>query len=372
MTQHHRHTNIFKDALVVFLVSFFITAPAYSQQTGSIARDTAIFNRSGQQQKNNDVRSLSTDSTTQKDLPTQAVTMPDTSELLLQNISVHVLGDVANPGVRKVKMTERAADVMKLAQPNRSTTRIIQVRSAEGEKKYYDLYQYYFFGNLDHNPYIKENDTIFVPNAKGSIRIEGPVARPGVYEMSYEKHLDQIVRLAGGFTSSLFKACPLKVIRFGDAGEKNVIDVSIQENDLKNFEIRKSDIVIVPDVVNANRRFDYTVETLPGENFIYPTSVPDVFVVGSVMQPGPFPYKSHLLVKDYVGFAGASGDASLRYVSVTHDGKKKRLKLDGKVEAGDIIVVKQKASKDATTYISIASALVSVALSAVVIREYTK
>lgn len=358
--------------LSLFLILSLLSFPVYGQTLDNVSlqQQTSSSKKQTQQQY---IPSL-------LDEPGKREIKPDLQEtqqaapadLLIQTIRVHVLGDVAYPGVQKIKMTERAAEILKLASPNRAETRQIQIRRPGAETKYYDLYQYYYFGNLAHNPYVQEGDTVFVPRSKGAIRIEGPVSRPGTYELNYEKNLDQIIRLSGGFTSSLSRTEPVKVIRYHDMGNKEVLTVSAQENDLKSFSIQKGDIIIVPDVVTANKTFDYSVESVPGENFVYPTSVPDVFVVGAVLQPGAYPYKSHLLVKDYVGFAGASGDASLKSVHITRDGKKERFKLGDQVQAGDIIVVKQKASKDVTTYVSIASALVSAALSAVVIREYSK
>ncbi len=365
--------NIFVQCVTIFLIVFLVDGPLYAQQSGSINRDTSLIQRTtNPQQGNYDVRSLNVKTDSQQVLPINSAQISDMSSALMQAISVHVLGDVADPGVIKVKVSDRAADVLKLAVPNRSTVRSFQIRHPEEDTRYFDLYQYYYFGNLNHNPYLKENDTIFVPQSKGAVRIEGPVARPGVFELGSEKYLSQIVRLAGGFTASLSKMQPIKVIRFSDESEKFVLDVVQTEESLKKFEIKKGDVIAVPDVVNANNKFDYSLEVIPGENSVYPTSVPDVFVVGAVTQPGPYPYKSHLTIKDYVGFAGASADASFRSVSIMRDGKKKSYRLHDKMQAGDVLIVKQKSRSQMVTYVSIASALLSVAMTAVLINEYTK
>lgn len=287
-------------------------------------------------------------------------------------INVHVLGDVEMPGVYKINISDRAADVVKRAGIKRSTVRVIQVRHPGEKIRYYDLYQYYFFGNLRHNPFLKANDVIFVPKHKGAIRIEGSVMRPGVYELFGEKTLYQIIKLAGGFSHGVSKMYPVKIIRYSDGGEKFVLTAVQNKSTLKRFNIIKGDIVIVPDIINAAAKFDYTIETIPGEQHVYPTAIPEVFVIGTVNEPGPYPYKSHLTVKDYLGFAGASAEANFSYVKVLREGKRKRKKLYDKVQAGDVIIVKEKSLNVFMKYIGIATTLMSVTLSVIVLKDVLK
>lgn len=360
--------------LSLFLAFLLISSSIYGQTFGGISLQqqtsstTASSKKQVQQQY---TPSLSDDTTVQKasDLMPDSATMTQ-SDLLIQNISVHVLGDVASPGIQKVKMTERASEILKMASPNRETTRLIQIRRPGEETRYYDLYQYYYFGNLAHNPYVQEGDTIFVSQTKGAVRIEGPVARTGVYELNNEKNLEQIVRLAGGFTSSISRVEPLRVVRFADEGNKRILDVLSQESDLKNFTIQKGDVIIVPDVVTAGKAFDYSVEQVPGENMVYPTSSPYVIVMGAVQQSGTFLYKAHFTVKDYVGLAGATSDASMKSVKIVRGKKTKRVGLNDTVQAGDVIFVKTKSSQETMKYVSYISAILSVSLSAYVLKTY--
>lgn len=286
--------------------------------------------------------------------------------------NVHVLGDVQNPGILKADVSDRAMDVLKYALPNRPTVRLIEIRRDGERTKTYDLYQYQYHGNLSQNPYLKDNDVIFVPKIGRVVRIEGPVTRPGVYELSGEKTLDSVAQLAGGFGSSLSKSYPIRVIRFDEMGKKNVIEVVIDRSEMKKFKVASGDIIIVPDKINSAKKFDYSVEAIPGENIVYPTSVPDVFVIGSVSAPGPYPYKSQFTIKDYLGFSGATADASFRSVVVIRDGEKKRKKLYESANAGDVIIVKQKGINEFLKYVGIASTLMSVTLSAIVLRDVVK
>ena len=257
-------------------------------------------------------------------------------------IKVHILGEVQHPGVYVVTVSDRLTDALKFGIPKRSSQRIIQIRHPDEKTRFFDLYRYYYDGDLSHNPFLKDNDVIFVPNHNGVLRIEGPVARPGLYELGYEKNLWQIVSLAGGETTASSKIHAIKVIRFSEGGEKFVLDVENTPAELKKFRIDKGDIIVVPDVINNPDDFDYKVETIPGENHFYPTATPSVFVVGNVSQPGPYPYKSHLLVRDYISYASPSPIANMRNASLIRDGKKRRVKFDDKLKAGDTVMVRGK------------------------------
>lgn len=368
--------KIYFSRLLVFLLAFmFVVQPAMASQSqyGSIKKSDKIFSdiSEGNAKQKQGVTSLGVVdegmSQRQKQFGQNAMV-----NLLGRPIQVHVIGDVGNPGVVETALSTRASELIQMAQPNRNKVRLFQVRHSGERARYYDLYQYYFYGNLKHNPYLKDNDVIFVPEERGAVRIEGPVKRTGIFELAWEKNLYQIVQLAGGFTTAMSKMHPIKVIRYSEEGKKFVLEVVQTKSALKKFKIRKGDVIIVPDVINANKRFDYSLETIPGENLVYPTSVADVFIMGAVLTPGPYPYKSHLTVKDYVGFAGAQSNAHLHSVKILREGKKKRKRMDGQVQAGDVIIVREKNTDMFVKYLGIASTILSVTLSTIVIREYMK
>ncbi len=289
-----------------------------------------------------------------------------------QGIKVHVLGDVSNPGIYRIGVSDRVTDVISQAGPRRGSYRLIKIKHNDGSAKFYDLYQYYYYGNLNQNPYMIDNDVVTLVESRGAVRVEGPVSRPGVFEIYYEKNLGDVIKLAGGFTGAMAADAPIKVIRFSGNGQKDILEVYQDKGQFKKFAIKKGDIVIVPDVVNMDKKFDYSVESIPGENIVYPTSVPDVFVIGSVAVPGPFPYKSHLTIKEYIGFAGAGASSNLHSVTVFRNGKKKRYKLGDKVYAGDVIIVKDRGFETFLKYVGIASTLMSVTLTALVLRSELK
>lgn len=246
--------NILSRLLVAYLIVCLFIQPALAKHSS-----TSLNSKGNQSVKkaNTNVSDL-TDTSDEDDLQKTKINrgMLTKGQMYRQHISVHILGDVTNPGVYKTMISNRAADVLDLANPRRKTVRVIQIRHPGEKTKFYDLYQYYYFGNLGQNPYLKDNDVIFVPKQKGAVRIEGPVARPGIYELNNEKDLYDIIKLAGGFTSSMSKMHPIKVIRYSDGGEKFVLDVVQTKSSLKKFKIKRGDVYIIPDVMTAKKKFD--------------------------------------------------------------------------------------------------------------------
>lgn len=286
-----------------------------------------------------------------------------------EKINIHILGDVESPGVFKVPMYDTVSEVIKLARPNRKSLRVVQIRRQGEKTQYLDLYGYYYFGNLKQNPHIQEGDTVFVPSASGTVRIHGPVRRTGYFELFGEKNLYQVVSLAGGFTKANAKDFPIKAIRFEDNGEKQILSVMQDDKSLKQFEIKSGDVYIVPDLINAKSKFDYTIETIPGEKTVYATSLPQVFVVGAVQKTGPYPYKSHLTIKDYIGLSGALTATKWRSVKVLREGKYKRVKIDSHPQSGDIIMVRENEYNKIIGYMGVASTALSVVLTAFILSK---
>lgn len=357
-----------KKVLTFYLIGAVVFSPLVQAQTQTTGISSISDSKDPTKVKN--IKSLSDVDEVDATKPPQK---PQTTSFQRdQQINVHVLGDVKVPGVYKAKVSDRLVDLVNLAQPNRLRLRIVQVRHPNEKTKFVDLYQYYYFGNLEHNPFLKDNDVVFVPKMKGAVRIEGPVFRPGLYEINQEKNLMQIVALAGGFTAARSLNHDIKVIRYDENGKKQLVNVQHDEDRLKDFRIQLGDVYVVPDVINADKEFDYTIETLPGEKIVYPTSVPDVFVIGAVTTPGAYPYKSHLTVKDYIGFAGASANAHLRSVKIVRGNKKKNHKLYASVQAGDVILVREKNLDVFLKYIGITATILSVTTSAIVFQDYIK
>lgn len=263
---------------------------------------------------------------------------------------VHILGEVSKPGTYRVTASTRLSEALKMAGEilGQGSERRIELRRREGGSRKVDLISFRLSGNLDENPYLLDNDVVFVPLRERVVQIVGTVKRPGVYELIKEKTIQDLVDLAGGFTPGVANPTPIKVVRFND-GKKEVIDVENTSEPRKSFEISNADIVIVPHFLTEGKKFDYNLASLPGDNALfYPSYDARVYVLGAVWLPGPVPYNPYYSTRQYLTLAGGTTKlAKSRQIRIVHvDGKTERVPRDKDrtivVNPGDTILVPER------------------------------
>ncbi|MFA4970990.1 MAG: SLBB domain-containing protein [bacterium] len=272
-----------------------------------------------------------------------AMGMDSGSSLINLGYQVHVLGEVMNPGTYRVTASDRVSEVIKKAGglALNGSDRWIELRRRGGGVQVVDLLAFKLLGKLDQNPYVTDNDAIFVPLRKSVIQVVGAVKRPDYYELRNEKNLSDVISLAGGFSTAAAKGMPIKIIRFSN-GEKTVTDVVDEEQNIKEFAVNSGDVIFVPDLLTKDTKFDYNVASIPGDQVFYPSYEDRVFVLGGVAFPGAYAFSPYYTVSQYVTLAGGLNDRGKEKYKVIHiDGKSKHTKGNHRVNPGDTIMVKQ-------------------------------
>jgi len=284
--------------------------------------------------------------------------------------NIHVLGEVARPGTYKIMPSDRVTDAFRYAGellPS-GTQKAIQLRR-DGATKVLDIYRYKYSGDLSQNPYLMENDVVFVPLKKGEIEIEGPVSRPGRYEMIKPISLAQALKLAGGFVSGRSLQESIRIIRYDSDEKKQIIEVSNSDDTFSQVVLKKGDIVLIPHVLTAQNKFDYTINRIPGDNIFYPTVNDKVNVIGAVVQPGPYSFRPNLNYMDYVGLAGPSNSANMRSIKVLNgEGERIAVKKVKEINPGDTIIVPSK-SVTVTNFLMVFNTLTSMFLTTIAVRN---
>ncbi len=286
------------------------------------------------------------------------------------SITVHVVGDVIQPGTYKIPIGTRLSYVLQAAKPQRQTYRFVRIERSDKTALTLDLYRFIYSGSLADNPYLQDNDVIKILGFAKAVRIAGPVSRPGVYEIGSEKTVEDVIRLAGGLTSIYNDSLPINILRLTDSGSKNLM--TLAKNDIKSTPIRANDVIIVQSPLNQNTTFDYSLESLPGEEVFYPTSKAEVYVAGAVLAPGAYPYKPFMTVKDYIGVAGVNDNAKIRGSQLIRNNKASRIDMNAQLNPGDMIVVKKKDLSKLTTGLGIVSSILSVTLTVIILDDRLK
>ncbi|MBN2569745.1 MAG: SLBB domain-containing protein [Deltaproteobacteria bacterium] len=269
--------------------------------------------------------------------------------LISMGYQVHVLGEVMKPGTYRVSASDRVSEVISKAGgfAVNGSERGVELRRKGGGTTKLDLLSYRLFGHLNQNPYVTDNDVVFVPLRKHVIQVVGSVRRPDFYEVKNENTLKEVIELAGGFNAAVAKNEPIRVIRFED-GEKKVNEIIIADDALRRFEIENGDVVVIPNMLTKDTEFDYNVAAIPGDQVFYPSYEDRVFVLGGVAFPGAYPFSPYYTLNQYITLAGGLSDRGTDNYKITSiDGKAKRGKPDDRVNPGDTIRVKQKVMSNA-------------------------
>ncbi|MFH1654781.1 MAG: SLBB domain-containing protein [Pseudomonadota bacterium] len=261
---------------------------------------------------------------------------------------VHVLGEVENPGTYRITASDRLSEVLqKAGGVNRGgSERNIEVRrQGEGSKRI-DLLKFKLNGNLSQNPYLLDNDVVYIPLKKKSIQVVGAVNRPMEYEVKGERSLSDAINLAGGFSVGAAANSPIRVVRF-TAGKKEVSEVPSSKAEMLKFDLQNGDVIFVPHVITEKNTFDYDVPKLPGDNIFYPSFEDRVFVLGGVNSPGAYPFNPYYKMSQYLSLSGGFSKMSTRKISVVSpEGKEKKLNTKNMdkfvINPGDTVLIGER------------------------------
>ncbi len=259
---------------------------------------------------------------------------------------IHLLGQVQGPGTYRFPPSTRMAEALERAGGVLQMGSQRQIELRRGREVFrYDLFRFRHSGDLSQNPFLLDNDVIFVPFSKRNVEIQGPVKSNGIFELSSrEGSVQDLIKLVGGFTAGVSYETPVVIIRY-EGQEKKLIEIRNNSTELSKFDLQNGDIVIIPHILTATRRFDYNVGKLPADNIFYPSFNDNVFVMGAVQLPGAYPFNQNYSLRDYVSMAGMiRGAKTSRVRVITSDGKKLRgMKLKNyELSPGDTIVVPER------------------------------
>lgn len=257
---------------------------------------------------------------------------------------VHILGQVTTPGTYRVGPSVRAAEAIAIAGGvgERGAMRGVELRRYGKTQEKIDLFRFYEQGDLNANPFLQDNDVIFVPFRTQSIRVEGPVKKSGVFELAGEITVWDAIQLAGGFSVGVSQQSEVVIVRYENE-KKQIIKIPNIAEELRRTAIENGDIIVVPHIFTKDKQFDYAFPNLPSDNVFYPSYNDQVFVAGAVVKEGPYEYQGHLTVHDYINLAGPDPRGKLKNPWVSKpDGSRVRNVKKYKLNPGDTIIVPQK------------------------------
>ncbi len=183
-----------------------------------------------------------------------------------KTVNVRVMGEVMNPGSFSVSSVNSVLNVLAKAggfTPNGSLRNIQVIRN--GKRIYVDFYQAIEnpFGSFD--PYVQENDLIFVPVLQKIVEAKNEVKRPGFYELKENEGLKELLEYSGGVSGQFSKN--FIHIQHIQNGEIVLEDIAYEDFINKKYDIALNDQDIV-DFPSYSQKFERFVELIGA--FEYP------------------------------------------------------------------------------------------------------
>lgn len=156
-----------------------------------------------------------------------------------------------------------------------------------------DIYAFLVEGSQEGNIILQDNDVVIVPPVRTRVELEGPVRRPGIFEIKPGESIRELLSFAGGFKSDAYEE--LLTVRRTTDQEMRVDNV--YSSDFETFAIKDGDFFTVGAILE---RYENRAQ-----------------VSGAVFRPGEFAIEEGMTLKSLLKLAGGlRGDAFSERVSL--------------------------------------------------------
>lgn len=114
-----------------------------------------------------------------------------------RRFEVALRGEVTRAQQLVVSPETRLNDVAPEVRTPYTSIRRIEVESANGQRRIYDLFRWRRFGDLTHNPLLEPGATITFRTREREVVVTGEVRRPGTYQLLDGEELDALIERYG-------------------------------------------------------------------------------------------------------------------------------------------------------------------------------
>jgi protein involved in polysaccharide export with SLBB domain len=210
-------------------------------------------------------------------------------------IRVFVGGYVQHPGSITVNgLSSVLHAVMRAGGPSSAGSfRDIHLRRGGKEVGVYDLYDLLLKGNHDTDQLVQPDDVLFVGPVGTQVAILGSVNQPAIYELKPGETLDDVLRMAGGFTAVADRS-RVTIERLSDRATGKVTQLDLPGH--------QHDVLATGDLIRA---FSAVAAALPQIR-----QNEHVRVEGEVQHPGDYILPPGSRVADALRAAGGMTDAA--------------------------------------------------------------
>jgi protein involved in polysaccharide export with SLBB domain len=169
----------------------------------------------------------------------------------LRTVSVHVVGEVCQPGVYTLSSLATVTNALYSAGGPTKLGSLREVRLLRGNVQVarIDLYDFLQRGDRTRDYRLESGDTVFVPTIGDVVAVSGEVKRPAIYEISRSTRLSDVVTLSGGVTPTSYLK-RVQIVRALPNAERATLDVDLTSFYLKGDEasnppINAGDLILI-------------------------------------------------------------------------------------------------------------------------------
>lgn len=206
----------------------------------------------------------------------------------IRTIQVSMVGELRRPGTYALPSFASAFNALYAAGgPNENGSfRHVQVYRDSKLIGEVDIYDFLVRGGQQTNIMLRDNDVIIVQPVRTRVEIEGPVRRPGLFELKPNESIDDLIQYAGGFSDRAYRQ--RITVRRSTGAEMKVDDIG--QDFYTTFNPQDGDVFRVGEILE---RYENRVQ-----------------VSGAVFRPGEFALTDELSLRGLIEKAGGlRGDA---------------------------------------------------------------
>lgn len=171
----------------------------------------------------------------------------------IRSINITVIGEATKPGTYTVSSLATVFNALYLCGGPDSTGSYRNIRILRNNKliRTLDLYKFLLGGEQTDNILLQDQDIIHIPFYSTRIELDGEIKRPAIYEAKEGEPLEQLLTLAGGFSSLAYKA----YVTVRRSTDKEIQVLNIPQNEFKSFIPQNGDRYEVGKILDryANR-----------------------------------------------------------------------------------------------------------------------
>src|SRR5438445_493173 len=169
----------------------------------------------------------------------------------LRTVSVHVVGEVCQPGVYTLSSLATVTNALYSAGGPTKLGSLRELRLLRGNVQVarVDLYDFLQRGDRTRDYRLESGDTIFVPPIGDVVAVSGEVKRPAIYEIVSGTRLADVVTMSGGVTPTSYLK-RVQIVRALPNAERVTLDIDLTSHYLKGDEpsnppINAGDLVLI-------------------------------------------------------------------------------------------------------------------------------